>query len=178
MLFDNNNKTVINHVARQSFKANKVRNVVAVIAIALTAFLFTSVFTIGLGAGGSIKMSLAKQLGSQADVSVARLTKEQFNALQNSGTIEKIGCWMPVGIMTNTHRVNAEIDYADADAQEIQFLTPEKGKAPQDADEVLVSSNILKDMGIEERTGVKIPVKFTLRGQDYSFDMELTGIYS
>lgn len=178
MLFDNNNKTVINHVARQSFKANKVRNVVAVIAIALTAFLFTSVFTIGLGAGGSIKMSLAKQLGSQADVSVTRLTKEQFSALQNSGTIEKIGCWMPVGIMTNTHRVNAEIDYADADAQEIQFLTPEKGKAPQDADEVLVSSNILKDMGIEERTGVKIPVKFTLRGQDYRFDMEVTGIYT
>lgn len=178
MLFDNNNKTVINHVARQSFKANKIRNVIAVTAIVLTAFLFTSVFTIGLGAGGSIKMSLAKQLGSQADVSVSRLTREQFNALKDSKIIKELGCWMPVGIMTNTHRINAEVDYADAGAQEIQFLTPEKGKAPQGSDEVLVSSNILKDMGIEEKTGVKIPVKFKLRGQDYTFDMVVSGIYT
>lgn len=178
MLFENNNKTVINHVAKRSFKANKIRNIVAIIAIALTAFLFTSVFTIGLGAGESIRMSLAKQLGSQADVSISHLTREQFDGLKDKGQIEKIGCWVPVGIMTNTHRINAEIDYADTAAREIQFLTPDQGSAPQNSEEVLISSNILSDMGIEEKIGAKVPVEFSLRGQEYHFDLVVSGIYT
>lgn len=178
MLFENNNKTMINRVAKKSFKANRVRNVVAVTAIALTAFLFTSVFTMGMGAGDSIKMSMAKQVGSQADVSVSHLNKKQFEGLKENSQIEKIGCWIPIGIMTNTHRLNTEVDYADAAARELQFLTPGQGEAPQGPNEVLVSSNILKDMGIEEKTGVEIPVEFTLRGVEYHFDMKVSGIYT
>ena len=55
ILFGNNNKAVIKKLANRSFRSNKMRNVIAVIAIALTTFLFTSVLTIGLGAKGQPK---------------------------------------------------------------------------------------------------------------------------
>ena len=50
ILFGNNNKAVIKKLANRSFRSNKMRNVIAVIAIALTTFLFTAVLTIGMGA--------------------------------------------------------------------------------------------------------------------------------
>ena len=42
ILFGNNNKAVIKKLANRSFRSNKMRNVIAVIAIALTTFLFIS----------------------------------------------------------------------------------------------------------------------------------------
>ena len=39
ILFGNNNKAVIKKLANRSFRSNKMRNVIAVIAIALTTFL-------------------------------------------------------------------------------------------------------------------------------------------
>ena len=49
ILFGNNNKAIIKNLANRSFRSNRMRNVIAVIAIALTTFLFTSVLTIGIG---------------------------------------------------------------------------------------------------------------------------------
>lgn len=49
MLKVKNNKC-ISRLADKSFRANKTRNIIAVIAIALTTILFTALFTIGSGA--------------------------------------------------------------------------------------------------------------------------------
>ena len=40
------NKACVRHLGRQSMKAAKTRNCIAVLAIALTTVLFTSLFTI------------------------------------------------------------------------------------------------------------------------------------
>ena len=60
ILFGNNNKAVIKKLANRSFRSNKMRNVIAVIAIALTTFLFTAVLTIGMGAKGTLEYNMAK----------------------------------------------------------------------------------------------------------------------
>ena len=44
-----NNKAAIRNLADKGFRANRTRNLIAVLAIALTTLLFTSVFTLGLG---------------------------------------------------------------------------------------------------------------------------------
>jgi putative ABC transport system permease protein len=92
---------------------------------------------------------------------------------------EKVGCWIPVEIMTNTNRMVAEIDYADQPQLELRMQTPRTGSAPQKANEVLVSANILKDLNIEEKIGSEIPVELKVRQSDqvYHFDMVVSGIY-
>ena len=70
ILFGNNNKAIIKKLANRSFRSNRMRNVIAVIAIALTTFLFTSVLTIGMGTKGTLEYSMAKMMGSSADVLV------------------------------------------------------------------------------------------------------------
>ena len=179
ILFGNNNKAVIKKLANRSFRSNKMRNVIAVIAIALTTFLFTAVLTIGMGASGTLEYSMAKLMGSSADALVQGLSEEQFQQLKQNAMFEKVGCWIPVEIMTNTNRRVAEVDYADQTQLEIRMLTPRTGSAPQKANEVLVSANILKDLNIEEKIGSEIPVELKVRQSDqvYHFDMVVSGIY-
>jgi len=179
ILFGNNNKTIIKKLANRSFRSNKMRNVIAVIAIALTTFLFTAVLTIGMGAKGTLEYNLAKMMGSSADALVQGLSGEQFQQLKDNSMFEKVGCWIPVEIMTNTNRRIAEVDYADQTQLEIRMLTPRTGSAPQKANEVLVSANILNDLNIEEKIGADIPIEFKTRqsGQVYRFDMVVSGIY-
>ena len=179
ILFGNNNKAVIKKLANRSFRSNKMRNVIAVIAIALTTFLFTAVLTIGMGASGTLEYSMAKLMGSSADALVQGLSEEQFQQLKQNAMFEKVGCWIPVEIMTNTNRRVAEVDYADQTQLEIRMLTPRTGSAPQKANEVLVSANILKDLNIEEKIGAEIPVELKVRQSDqvYHFDMIVSGIY-
>lgn len=179
VLFGNNNKAVIKKLANRSFRSNKMRNVIAVIAIALTTFLFTAVLTIGMGASGTLEYSMAKLMGSSADALVQGLSEEQFQQLKQNAMFEKVGCWIPVEIMTNTNRRVAEVDYADQTQLEIRMLTPRTGSVPQKANEVLVSANILKDLNIEEKIGAEIPVELKVRqsGQVYHFDMVVSGIY-
>ena len=179
ILFGNNNKAVIKKLANRSFRSNKMRNVIAVIAIALTTFLFTAVLTIGMGAKGTLEYNMAKMIGTGADALVQGLSEEQFQQLKENSMFEKVGCWIPVEIMTNTNRRVAEVDYADQTQLEIRMLTPRTGSAPQKANEVLVSANILKDLNIEEKIGAEIPIEFKNRqsGQMYHFDMIVSGIY-
>ena len=179
ILFGNNNKAVIKKLANRSFRSNKMRNVIAAIAIALTTFLFTAVLTIGMGASGTLEYSMAKMMGSSADALVQGLSEDQFQQLKENAMFEKVGCWIPVEIMTNTNRRVAEVDYADQTQLEIRMLTPRTGSAPQKANEVLVSANILKDLNIEEKIGAEIPVELKVRqsGQVYHFDMVISGIY-
>ena len=180
ILFGNNNKAVIKKLANRSFRSNKMRNVIAVIAIALTTFLFTAVLTIGMGAKGTLEYNMAKMIGTGADALVQGLSEEQFQQLKENSMFEKVGCWVPIEIMTNTNRMVAEIDYADQPQLELRMQTPRTGSAPQKANEVLVSANILKDLNIEEKIGAEIPIEFKNRqsGQMYHFDMIVSGIYN
>ncbi len=48
MKFENNNKEIIKKITKRSLKTNKVRNIFAILAIVLTTFMISSVFSIGL----------------------------------------------------------------------------------------------------------------------------------
>lgn len=43
------NKKVIQNLAKKSFGANRTRNRIAILAVALTTLLFTTIFTLGIG---------------------------------------------------------------------------------------------------------------------------------
>lgn len=54
ILFGNNNSKVITKLSKRYFKKNKVRNLAALLAIILTAFLFTSITSLAFNMASSI----------------------------------------------------------------------------------------------------------------------------
>lgn len=177
VLFGNNNKAVIKKVANRSFHSNKKRNILAVIAIALTTFLLTAVLTIGFGAKNTMQYSEARLLGSQADALVQGMTKEQAEQLKENAMFEKAGIQIGIAFLENTKQLNVELDYADETLVEVCFMTPNIGTIPKAENEVLVSANVLEDLEIPKEAGETLPVDLKVDGKIEHFDMKVSGIY-
>lgn len=177
VLFGNNNKAVIKKVANRSFHSNKKRNILAVIAIALTTFLLTAVLTIGFGAKNTMQYSEARLLGTQAHALVQGMTKKQAEQLRANSMFEKVGTQIALAFLENTKQLNVEMDYVDETLIEVRFMTPSIGTIPKEENEVLVSSNVLEDLGIPKKAGETLPVDLKVDGKIEHFDMKVSGIY-
>lgn len=85
-----NNKAV-KRLAARGFITSRTRNIVAVIAIVLTAVLFTAVFTIGIGIAEDTERSAMLQAGGEAHGSIKNLTQEQYDILKEHPLIKECG---------------------------------------------------------------------------------------
>lgn len=175
ILFGNNNMVVIKRLSKQYFKKNRVRNLAAILAIFLTAFLFTSITSLAFSMTSSIQLSQQMLKGSKADGEIRYMTEEQYRQLISSDFIEQSGCRRILGFATNSTGHSIEIDYANNIQQELTFCVPTHGNAPQEANEISTSDLALKALGVKAEVGAQVPIKFELRGQTYHFDMVLSG---
>lgn len=175
ILFGNNNQAVVKKLAKRNFSSNRIRNLAAILAIVMTAFLFTSITSLAFGMQSSIQLTQQMQKGSKADGDIRYLTQAQFAALAGSDFVERAGCRRFIGFAANAADHMVEIDYADAVQQELTFCIPTHGSAPQAANEISTTDLALKALGVEPEVGAKVPVEFELRGRTHRFDMVVSG---
>ena len=175
ILFGNNNTEVIKRLSKRYFKNNRVRNLAAILAIMLTAFLFTSITSLVFSMSSSIQLSMQMQKGSKADGDIRYLTEEQYEELKNSDFIKEAGCRRFVGFASNASGHMVEINYADSVQQELTFCTPTHGKAPKAANEIATTDRALEALGVKAKVGETVPVEFTLRGETYQYEMVVSG---
>lgn len=175
ILFGNNNTEVIKRLSKRYFKKNRVRNLAAILAIMLTAFLFTSITSLVFSMSSSIQLSMQMQKGSKADGDIRYLTEEQYQELQDSDFIKEAGCRRFVGFASNASGHMVEINYADPVQQELTFCTPTHGKAPKKANEIATTDQALEALGVKAKIGERVLVEFTLRGKTYQYEMVVSG---
>ena len=164
-------------LTRRSFAASRVRNCVAVLAIALTAVLFTAITTIALGTAESFTLTLQMQKMSRSDGEVRYMTAEQFQALGQADFIEAAGLRMPVAYLSSAVRHNIEFNVEDETQAELTFCTPTHGRPPAAPNEVVASDLALRDLGVEPEEGAEITVAFTAHGREYALPMVVSGWY-
>ncbi len=175
ILFGNNNTEVIKRLSKRYFKKNRIRNLAAILAIMLTAFLFTSITSLVFSMSSSIQLSMQMQKGSKADGDIRYLTEEQYQELQDSDFIKEAGCRRFVGFASNASGHMVEINYADPVQQELTFCTPTHGKAPKKANEIATTDRALEALGVKAKVGETVPVEFALRGKTYQYEMVVSG---
>lgn len=172
-----NEKKIMKEMVQGNLKVHRKRNLLLVLVITLTTILFTSVLEIGFGGMQSIQETQLKLSGMKADAELRFLDKEQFQKVQNSDLFESVGGRVPIALMEGETKRPIEIDYLDKAGMEAYYLSLEEGKMPEDEKEVLLSEQALEELGIKKEVGSHVPVSFTLRGQEYNFDMRLSGWY-
>lgn len=172
-----NEKKIMKEMVQGNLKVHRKRNLLLVLAITLTTILFTSVLEIGFGGMQSIQETQLKLSGMKADAELRFLDKKQFQKVQNSDLFESVGGRVPIALMEGETKRPIEIDYLDKAGMEAYYLSLEEGKMPEDEKEVLLSEQALEELGIKKEVGSHVPVSFTLRGQEYNFDMRLSGWY-
>lgn len=170
-------KNMLRVLAGRSFRAGRMRNLIAVLAIMLTSILFTTVTTVSKGTVDSIMLTMQMQKGSRSDGDFRSMTAEQFEALADADFIREYGLRMPVGFLTNTTRHNIELDVLDSTQAELTFCMPSHGDVPTEENEIVASDVALRDLGVEPEVGAVVPIVFTAHGQEYRMNMVVSGWY-
>lgn len=178
-MIENNNKSVINKLARKSYNANKGRNSFILVAIILTTLLFTSLFTIGISMNKSSEYSTMRKVGTTFHGSFKNLTTEEYKKIRDNKSIKEQGLTTVISTAENKElaKRSIEIRYADENYIKNAFATPIKGRTPKKQNEILVDTITLDMLEIPHEINQNINIKYKLNGRDYNEDFLVTGIY-
>lgn len=179
-MYENNNKAVVNKLAKRSIKANSMRNIFAIVAIILTTVLFTTVFTIGISMVKSIEYSTMRQVGGSDHGGFKYLTTEEYEIIKKHKDIKEYGIAIPVAGAENPElaKRQVEINYVDDNSANYRFISPLiKGNMPKKENEIVLDTITLDMLGLDYELGQDITLDCSIDGKDYSKNFVLTGYY-
>ncbi|MGO0986322.1 ABC transporter permease [Clostridioides difficile] len=156
------NKKAISNLAKKSFKANKLRNIFAVIGIILTTMMFTSIFTIVLSMSKSMEQSTMKQVGLTSHISFKNITNKEYDIISSHPLIKESQYSVVVGVAENPElkKRQTEIYYKDDNAAESSFSYPSVGNMPKGKNEFVTDTLVLDALSIPHEIGQKITFKW------------------
>lgn len=172
------NKKCITRLSIKNMKAAKNRNIVAIIAIALTALLFTSLFTILGSIIKGFEYSNFRQVGSYAHGEFKKLTAEQVEILSADKRIDDYGIRRILGFGADERLIKnyTEISCMDENLVEWGFLTPTTGRLPQEnTNEAAADTKVLECLGVPLEIGAEFSVAIDVDGKETVENFVLCG---
>lgn len=163
------NKKVIRRLADKSFKNSRTRNMIAVLAIALTTMLFTTLFTIGLGTIESFQLATMRQSGGDSHGAIKHLTWEQYDKLKEHPSVKECApCILAADNIKNPEFLKRHVEawYMPAYHYPHCFLDVIDGRAPTDADEILMDEMSLQLLGLEAKAGQEVTLEMQIKNSD------------
>lgn len=150
----NNNRPVINKLAKNTVRTNNRQFLILFITILLSAFMLFSVFTAGLTYLDLSRLQNTRLYGSEYDVAVMNgFTKNQKELLTNHSKVKSVGVLAYCGNVKSTDTdstVNAGLLWGDKpywESQKAPAITEMKGHYPQSRNELLATEEVLKACG-------------------------------
>lgn len=154
-LESNNNQRIVNHLAKQSVKGNRMRNFFILFTIALSVSLITfmALFTMG------VRKSYERKVEHMQHVIYYDVTKEQLGNLAKD---EQVSCVakMKTGPSIEVEDYILSFQYMEESRKELEMLKLSEGKMPQKEDEIAVPKSYLKRIGKPEKLGTKLSFTF------------------
>lgn len=160
------NQKVIRRLSNRSFQAAKTRNRIAVAAIALTAMLFTALFTIGLGTMENFQRETMRQSGGDCHGTIKNLSWEQYEELSSDPSIEESApCMMVAEYIRNPEFIKRHVEawYYPTYHYPHCFVDIIDGREPKAADEILMDEVSLELLGKKPEAGQRITLQMQLR---------------
>ena len=172
------NRKCIRHLAWKSLLTSRTRNLIAIAAIALTAVLFTSLFTIALSINEGFQQSNFRQAGGFSHGGFKYITEAQAEALRSDPLIAQWGerrfLGMPAAAPFNKSHV--EVSYADANEAHWMYCDPIEGSLPEEGtDQAATDTRVLELLGIEPEIGAKFTLTFDVDGHETTQTFTLCG---
>lgn len=183
ILFGNNNRAIIKKITKRELAADKKRNFFIVAAILLTAFMLTSVFSIGMSYYNSIAMREKRMQGSISQAAFSKPTVEQLSKIDTLDYVDTVGIGATVAATDDVPGMSLlSISYVDQTQWEKMFCptyTNIVGHYPESENEIMLSRYILDALGVDNpEVGMTIPLSFTANGQTDAADFVLSCIYT
>lgn len=186
MKFENNNKEVIKRITSKSLKTNKIRNVFAILAVVLTTFMISSVFSIGVSFIKNYKTMNLRIQGTTANAYLEKPTENQIRKIKELNLAEDIGYEINAGRVEleslSKNRTKIIIKYSNGDGFEKQTkpaISDIEGNYPTEENEVMASRKALEFLGkTDAKVGDSIKVLAKIDGKLVNKEFILSGIYT
>ena len=172
------NRGCIRRLSLRSLLANRTRNIVAVLAIALTAVLFTALFTIAMSINEGIQQNNFRQAGGWNHGTFKYLTEGQFTELKDDPLIDQWGLRRFLGMPTEVpfNKSHVEIGYSDVNNAHWMYCDPVEGHLPQEGtNEAATDTHVLELLGVEPEIGAEFTVTFSVDGHETTQAFTLCG---
>ena len=159
------NKGCVRRLGFRSMRAARTRNIVAVLAIALTTVLFTSLFTIASSINYSFQQENFRQAGGDFHGTIKGLTWEQVEEMRSDPLIQGDFARLFVGMPADPpfNKSHVEVSYLEPAAAPHYFCQPVEGTLPREGtDEAATDTRVLALLGVEPKVGAKFTISFYL----------------
>ncbi len=162
------NKKVIRMLSYRTMREKRWKNLIAILAIALTTLLFTALFTVGGSMVDSIQESTMRQVGISAHGGYKYLSMEEYEKIKAAGGYRDISYDIIAGFGTAPalKEIQTEVRFAEDKMAKWSFSYPEKGSMPKKKNECAASSKVLEALGVPLEIGEKVPLTITGHDKD------------
>lgn len=182
-MYDNRNKEVIKRVEKGMMKANRTRNIFAVVAVALTTFMITTIFSLGINYKENMDLTSVRTSGTNANVSLAMPTNEQEKEIRDLDYVKTVGTQYMIGSVAGKNEADRDLaiamQYYDNTEWEKHYkeaISNIKGEYPKKENEIMLSEDALSQLGIKEpKLDMEIPLSYVSKDGEQKDTFTLSG---
>ena len=153
-MLKNNNQEVLCRLSRRSIKVERTRNFFAVLAIILTTFMFTTVFTIGISLIRNMGIMQIRNLGSQSTIWLEQPSKQQMDQIKDMQDLRAMGVQISAGSRKEASgEKTVALWYYDTEEYSknyIPSISRIHGMYPEKQDQIMLSETSLAVIGINK----------------------------
>lgn len=173
------NRACIRKLSMKTLRASWKRNIIAVLAIALTALLFTSLFTVALSLTKSYENYTFRQIGGYSHGTFKEVNEEQAAAIAAHPKVKSVGLRTVGGFAYSGvfAKSPAEISYMDENCTTWSYAQPKVGRTPRSGKEITMDTKALALLGVEPELGAQVTVDFAV-GYDTQSSFEKTDTFT
>lgn len=163
-----NNRGCIRRLSFRTLMASRKRNAIAVLAIALTTLLFTSLFTIVLSINETNQNYQFRGVGAYAHGSFKDVDDEQIKALSAHPRVKAVGRRTVIGLCTSGafEKDYGEVSFMDANCTRWGYVQPEVGRMPERGKEITMDTRALALLGVTPELGAQVELTYTLADKE------------
>lgn len=186
MKIENNNKNIIKKITKSSLKSNKTRNIFVVVAIILTTFMISSVFTLGMSFAKNYAIMNLRDQGTTASTFLSNPTDKQIKEIMNLDVAKNIGKEINAGIVSSKElsksKTTISLKYLDETNWEKQLspcISDIEGDYPTKENEIMISKISLKFLDKENaKIGDKIKIPCDINGKVSEKEFVISGYFT
>ena len=108
-MHDNRNKEVIKRVEKGMMKANRTRNIFAIVAVVPTTFMITTIFSLGINYKENMELTSVRTSGTKSNVSLAMPTNEQEKEIRDLDYVKTVGTQYMIGSVAEKTKQTATL---------------------------------------------------------------------
>ena len=147
-----NNRACIRRLSFRHMKAAPTRNLIAIIAIALTSVLFTAIFTVASSLIYTFEQNNFRIAGGSAHGTFKALDAETLDDIKTDPLIREYGVRHMLGMVPTRgsfQKSHIEVSYRDAADAAFSFCEPTTGRLPAEGtNEAACDTKVLALLGV------------------------------